>query len=517
MRQKKKVGIIKYALITGIAFAVPISACVPHDSVLLPNYQAYLDNLFQYEEVVPDIDLPDDILPPNVDNVPDVEIPEENPPDVPPEEDNVVSPPGEDDETVDPPSGDSGGGTDGESVFPPVNNDDETDDSGDESETPPIPEEPDIETAPEVDGFTSIAELFDGGTPFFGNYAYVIRDDETFIMDKNGDLLEIGDSLIPDGAEIASIENDKTIVKIDEKYGVYDIFGNIVVEPIYDGVVTEGDLILATSGNDTTVMMDGNVVGVLSGVVTVLSEEFLLNYPQEQAAAVVLNIADLSPASINGKPFISVPSDGVVAVRNELGNVEYYSYPDGEKLFDTSFSMGGDFSEGYAFVKNYVFDLISYDIYLEAKIIDKHGSVAFDFNAELPEIDAETLNVFSAYSGKIVYNYSDGTVKFGVIDVASGIVCDIDYEPLNMRIYGNRYIAADSGKIYSLDNELLCDMQCVEVSGSYFVVVDGEGKYTLLDANLSPVIEACEFISIENGVLLIKNNGKFTYYIQSNL
>ena len=394
---------------------------------------------------------------------------------------------------------------------------DETSSDQEQNEEPSLPSVPEYKPikAEEYSGLTAIdPNKFDFGTSFFGNYAYVSRNGENFLLDRNGNLTKINDesdSTSPD-IVVNDISYDKFIVSRDGNYGVLDLFGNILAEIKYDDIEIFKEIILARSNSETDIYLSDKLLhNVKTSNVTIVSDELL------SVDGNIVSLVSLAEAEVGGFKLAGPPSDNIVKVTDERGRFGYCSYPEGQVLIKPEYFISGDFFDGVTYAFEFKADLLNMIFVDYPLLLDINNKVLFDFDVYAEEVLPDKITVFDRYDNCNVYHIENpDSDRFGVVFESGSefIYKELNFKPKNNRVYGNYYIADGTDKLCSIENDALIES---EFSKFYpienlFIGVSDTGKYFLVDGTLNIIIDECESIEFYDGLLTVKNDGKYSYY-----
>lgn len=329
-----------------------------------------------------------------------------------------------------------------------------------------------------------IKDSFISAEKFYDGYAFVKPDEEkNYLINNEGDLFEISENL----SNIETVKL-KYVTHNSEFYGVKSIFGEIIVEEVYDSIEINGNSILAITGNTAVVFCDGvKISGTkFDHYVMLLSDSYILKDD-------IICDLHFNEMKVDGYRYKNVPSDGIVIVNIGEGFYAYASIED-QKIICGPFIVANRFINGFATAQmpNGTFVVISTDgstVYgSESRIVGSKSGRYFCFmqNSLYGVMDEDFNEILKPTFTEVIDEQAIGdclSVRHG-----SG-VC-----------------------LYSLiDGEFVTDAydSIIYEDGIYICFL--ENKCVVINAELQ-IIAECEFAAYSDGILLVKADGKYSYY-----
>lgn len=396
---------------------------------------------------------------------------------------------------------------------------DATGGEGGEKEYVPVPAE-------QYEGLTQLSDVkYDFATPFFGKYAFVMLDGKAFLLDRDGKRTEFAKNVENDntmsdiiGSEVVyddvQLLYDKMYVHRGGLCGVTDLYGEVIVPLEYDNIDMVGETLLCRTGTEFHVYIGREKVRSFTARKAFVCTEELLSVDDKIVLA-----ASGEVASVSGYELVSAPIDGVATIVDRNFAYGFASYPSGDVFIEPKYFICGDFSCGVACVNE---ALDGKDIDYEQgiffgypKLIDGKGETLFDFSALSDRARADEMDVKLHYNGYSVCHIVTDNSYFAVdLNSVPAAIVPLAYEPRNGRIYDGFYIVEGTNRVVSLGTGEFIERDRVSITeaGSCFITENLDGKYSLLGADLSPLIDGCEAIEAYENTVMIKSGGMYSFY-----
>lgn len=378
-----------------------------------------------------------------------------------------------------------------------------------------------VSSSREFDGIKNLyAYAFDEATPFIGDYAIIKINGIEFLIDKNGELINLSTILsknkitLPD---IISAYFDKIIIQKDNCFGLVDFSGNSILSITYDNITIFGNIVVAKQGAVTHIYRDNTLLASVDCSVDYVDEKVYIKTDGSYC-----NIETSENIIIEGASPMFVPKDGFVVVKKDklYGIAEY---PSMNIVIEPNYFFCRNVGNGYCMIYEFSLKYSKYGVYYDypklLRISD--NAVVYDFaDVEEATTCAMLPNAFEFVDGNTNYflgkfiNSSIGYRSFYIDVNTSKLHClDIDFAQNKLfnhyvqDIAGNLYDVSCGGKLVS---DLLFDE--IEMAGNKFIV-KYNGAYRLLDEKFEVIVESCQDISYRFGVFLIKVDNKYAYYV----
>lgn len=366
-----------------------------------------------------------------------------------------------------------------------------------------------------LEGFVPIYDYkFDLATPFFGTVAYVTQNDVDYILKIDGTLekiskFDVNDSTMSDIIVHKLVDNCIVIAE-DDKFGVIDVYGNMLLNTSYSNVLIVGKTIVGLKSNSFDLYYDGKFVCSKNGTnVNLLSEEFVLYESQ------VYKTKDFSLLRFGDYVAVRAPANGLVAVKKN-GKIGYCSYPSGELVIDTKYSIYSNFSNGIASVATISNNLGSATLNYP-QLINKSDKVVFDFNQFSGKCASIQIDIFPHFDNCTIFRINGIVEEYGAIRINDLMAeyIKLDKIPKDGRVHGDNIIVKDENRLFSISNKSYASNSYQEMVpfGDYFICKSND-LYSIIDKNMDTVISDCEKIEQNYDTIMIKKNGKYSFYKQ---
>ena len=187
--------------------------------------------------------------------------------------------------------------------------------------------------AKEIAGLGLIGEYeYEGGIDFFGNFTFVTENNEVYLLKNDGTISKFIDGTSRD-IVILGVKYDKIIGKINEKQGVIDLTGNILVNFEFDYIDIFDDVILARTTEKGYVYKNNVLVGEVNKDSAIINKDFILSDGK------YYNVNDLSVAKIGENFIISAPHNDVVRIVDKDNNYGFAKYSTGEIIISPQYQL----------------------------------------------------------------------------------------------------------------------------------------------------------------------------------
>ncbi len=338
-----------------------------------------------------------------------------------------------------------------------------------------------------IEGFEPVVdEYFSFGKAFCDGIAFVRKENENYVLRRDGTLTQIAENL----SEV-EIEGGKYAFESNGKFGVKNVFGIELLAPIYSEINIADDTILAISDEyaETFYARYDSKEAVLikkcnSKDATLLNGEYLFSNGY---------ICDLNflPLTACGLFYANLPCEGKVVVKLQDAKFGYVDLS-ANKILQGCYVVAHSFSEGTAtaVMPNG-----------ENVVIDESGTKLFG---------TDNMRIGNKSYG--FYCYESGG-KYGILNdkferLTDAIFTDIKYE----KSVSGYFIISQNGKdkIYSPTKGDVYDCEEIIYEGRMFFCNEN-GLVTVLDNNLKKLF-SCDGVEYGNGVLIVEKGGKYAYY-----
>lgn len=363
--------------------------------------------------------------------------------------------------------------------------------------------------AKEIAGLDLIGEYeYEGGIDFFGNFTFVTEKNEVYLLKNDGTISKCIDSTSRD-IVILGVKYDKIIGKINEKQGVIDLTGNILVNFEFDYIDIFGDVILARTTEKGYVYKNNVLVGEVNKDSAIINKDFIFSDGK------YYNVNDLSVAKIGENFIISVPYNDVVRIVDKDNNYGFAKYSTGEIIISPQYQLCDVMNENVFCAYSYGSDDFGNFMMEYPKLMNAQNELVFDFSIINNEIAFSSTNitVYPANDGFVMFCLGAPSNLYGYVDISSGeykLLYNMEVKDCFVR--NDKIITEFPQRIYDIKTEqYLTQSDKVVFCNGYYIVKYDE-KYKILSPNMDVLIENCQEISFAYGVFRIKNNNKFAYY-----
>lgn len=362
---------------------------------------------------------------------------------------------------------------------------------------------------------------FDDATSFIGDYAIVKINGVEFLIDKDGELINLSTILSTNkitSSDIIAAYLDKIVVLKDNFYGLVDFSGNILLSISYDNISVFGNIVTAKQGTITSIYKDSDFLVSVNDGLDYVDENL---YITTDGLCYDMHNLESITISAGAKPS-DIPKDGYMLIeQNNLYGI--VKYPSMKTVIEPNYfycnNLGNGYCLAYEFSMKYSSNGIYYDYPKLLRISD--GVVIYDF-ADAAKMSTSTIlpNAFSILCGNDDYflgNFINGSAECRsfYIDIKKSQLSGIDIEFAQNGLLGH-YAQDIAGNLYDIScgGKLVTDLLFDEISlaDNKFIVKYSE-KYKLLDENFEIIVDNCQDISYKFGVFTIKINNKYAYYI----
>lgn len=356
---------------------------------------------------------------------------------------------------------------------------------------------------------------FDAAKAFFGNYAYAERNGKGFLVDRNGNCVEVqsGSDNTSSNIVLDKILYDKLVVKSGEKYGVISLDGKVLLDNVFDRVDIFGRVIVGVIEKKIYVYVDETKTFEADGEnVSILSEEFV------QIDNRVLSVADGSVAMVGNYYVWSAPSDGKILVSSSSnGSFGYCEYPSGNVLIEPKYFIATPFYNGTACVAEFNLDFSDDSFYGYQLLIDAEDNIVFNFERFKDKCVPTEITVFPRFGDYCVVRFGSGLKSYGAVRFSDETTeyFDLDNEPDGYRFYGDNYIIKETGTLFSVKENSIVSARYSKIEPLcevLFLASLSDGTYSILDGELNVIAESCESVEAYENTLLICKNSMYAYY-----